>query len=83
MYIGETEKQIETQIRQHLGYIRNKDTRQSTGFHFNSKGHSQDDFKFTVLEQSNSSDLVYRKEREKYLIKEFNSYYRGLNRAPE
>ena len=41
------------------------------------------DKKFTVLEQSKSSDLVYRKEREKYLIKEFNSYYRGLNRAPE
>ena len=41
------------------------------------------DKKFTVLEQSKSSDLVYRKEREKYLMKEFNSYYRGLNRAPE
>ena len=41
------------------------------------------DFKFTVLEQSRSPDLVYRKEREKYHIRQFNSYYRGLNRAPE
>lgn len=83
IYIGETEKQIETRIRQHLGYIRNKVLCQATGFHFNSKGHSQEDMKFTVLEQSKSSDLVYRKKREKYLIKEFNSYYRGLNRTPE
>ena len=39
--------------------------------------------KFTVLEQSMISDLAYRKEREKYLIKEFNSFYKGLNIAPE
>ena len=83
IYIGETEKPIETRIWPHLGDIRNKVINQATGLHFNSKGHSQEDMKFTVLEQSKSSDLVYRKEREQYLIQEFNSYYRGLNRAPE
>ena len=83
IYIGETEKPIETRIRQHMGYIRNKILSQATGFHFNSPGHSSSDMKFTVLEQVRSRDLVYRKEREKYLIKEFNSYYRGLNRSPE
>ena len=83
IYIGETEKPIETRIRQHLGYIRNKVLNQSTGYHFNTKGHSQADMKFIVLEQSKSSDLVYRKEREKFHIKEFNTFYRGLNRSPE
>ena len=83
IYVGETEKAIETRIRQHLGYIRNKIISQSTGSHFNTPGHSVSDFKFTVLEQSRSQDLVYRKEREKYHIRQFNSYYRGLNRAPE
>ena len=61
IYIGETGKQIETRIRQHLGYIRNKEIRQSTGSHFNKQGHSQDDMKFTVLKQSKSLDIVYRK----------------------
>ena len=78
--IGETEKNI---WNQDLGYIRNKLLNQSTWFHFNYKGHSEEDMKFTVLEQSKSSDPVYRKEREKYLIQEFNYFFRGLNRAPE
>ena len=62
IYIGETVKQIETRIRQHLGYIRNKEIRQSTGSHFNTQGHSQDDMKFTVLEKSKSADIVYKKK---------------------
>ena len=62
IHIGETEKQIETRIRQQLGYIRNKETSQSTGSHFNSKGHSQEDMKFTVLEQSKVQILFTEKK---------------------
>jgi hypothetical protein len=29
-----------------------------------------------------SNDDLYRKEREKYFIRKFNTYYRGLNRQP-
>ena len=83
IYIGETEKQIETRICQYLRYIRNKVLNQSTGLNFNYISHSQENIKFSVLEQPRCSDLVYRKEREKFIIKELNSYYRGLNRAPE
>ena len=37
---------------------------------------------FRVLEQARRWDPIYRKEREKYLIRKFNSYYSGLNRPP-
>ena len=53
----------------HLGYIRNKEIRQSTGSHFNTQGHSQDDMKFTVLEQSKRANIVYRKEKRELLDK--------------
>ena len=72
-----------TRVQQHIEYVRNKIISQATGFDFRSPGHSLSDLKFTVLEQVRRWDLVYRKEREKYLPKEFNSYYRGLNRSPE
>ena len=83
IYIGETEHQIKNRIGQHIGYIKNKVITQATGQHFNFPGHSVSDMEFSVLEQPNSWDLVYRKEREKYHIRKFNTYYRGLNRAPE
>ena len=83
IYIGETEKPIETRIRQHIGYIRNKTLNQATGSHFNTPGHTLNDMKFTIIEQAKKQDLVYRKEREKLHIRQFNSFYRGLNRAPE
>ena len=83
IYIGEAEKQIETRIRQHIGYINNGTLSQATGSHFNQPGHPVSDMKFTVIEQSRSQDLVCRKEREKYHIVQFNSYYKGINRAPE
>ena len=83
IYIGETEHLINNRIGQHMKNIRKKGFNQTTGHHFNSPGHSVSDMEFTVLEQSESWDLVYRKDREKYQILKFNSYYRGLNRTPE
>ena len=52
IYIGETEKQIEVRIRQHIGYVRNRVLSQATGAHFNSPGHTVSDMKYSVLEQS-------------------------------
>ena len=45
-------------------------------------GHSLSDMTVTVLEKVKTSDDMYRKEREKYFIRTFNTYYRGLNRQP-
>ena len=74
---------IKERIGQHIGYINNKLVNNATGHHFNTPGHSVSDISFRVLEQARSWDPVYRKEREKYHIRKFNSYYSGLNRAPE
>ena len=54
----------------------------STQEHFNLPGHSLSDMTLTVLEIVKSSDDVYRKEREKYCIRKFNTYYKGLNKQP-
>ena len=83
IYIGETGNPIKERIAQHIGYIKNKVVNKSTGHHFNTPGHSVSDLDFRVLEQARIWDPVYRKEREKYHIRIFNSYYSGLNRAPE
>ena len=32
-----------------------------------------------ILEKVKIRDTLYRKEREKYLIRKFNSYYNGMN----
>ena len=81
-YIGETERSLKDRICEHLGYIRNKNKSQATGYHFNLPGHSQDDFKVTILEKVMKTDPLYRKERESFLIRKVNSYYQGLNRMP-
>ena len=40
------------------------------------------DLSIVILEKVRSSDDLYRKEREKYFIRKFNTYYNGLNRQP-
>jgi hypothetical protein len=69
-------------LADHRGYVNNHDYTKATGDHFNSPGHSLADLTITVLEKVKSSDDLYRKEREKYFIRKFNTFYRGLNRQP-
>ena len=38
--------------------------------------------KFTVVDKMKSTDRIYRQEKEKYFIKQFKSYYYGLNMMP-
>ena len=54
----------------------------ATGIHFNQRGHSVSDVRITILEKMKTSDESYRKERERYLINKFNTYYKGINRMP-
>ena len=54
--------------------------KQATGAHFNLLGHSSDDMQITILEKVKINNEAYRKEREKYHIKIFNTYYKGINR---
>ena len=80
-YVGETKRIVKFRFAEHRGYVNNKDDT-ATGEHFNLPGHSLSDRTLTVLEIVKSSDDVYRKEREKYFIRKFNTYYKGLNKQP-
>jgi hypothetical protein len=61
------------------GYITNQDLTTPIGQHFNSPGHSLSDFSITIFENIRSQDHLYRKEREKYFMRKFNTFYRGVN----
>ena len=81
-YIGETERPLKFRLSDHKGYINGKQMNQPTGAHFNSRGHSISNMKITILEKVKHNDVNYRKERESYLIRKFNSFYKGMNKMP-
>lgn len=80
VYIGETKRMLKFRLADHRGYVVNKDTSKATGAHFNSPGHSLADLTVTVIEQTKRKSDVYRKEREHYFIRKFDTYYNGMNR---
>ena len=81
-YIGETERKLKERLKDHKQYIKSIFPTQATGEHFNEPGHSLSDMTITIIEKVKVNDINYRKEREKFHIKNFNTYYKGLNRQP-
>ena len=81
-YIGETGRQLKERLSDHKQYIKSIFPTQATGEHFNKPGHSLSDLSITILEKVKVNDTNYRKERERFQIKNFNTYFRGLNRQP-
>ena len=81
-YIGVTEHPIRERIYQHIGYARNNMKNRATGEHFNLPGHSTHNMKFTILENVKSRDPLYAREREKLLIRKFNTFHGGINKEP-
>ena len=79
-YIGETEHSLRTRFTQHRGYVNNNQTKRATGYHFNLPGHSVSDMKVTILEKVKYNTEAYRKQREKLLISQFDTFNNGLNR---
>ena len=61
------------------GFFNSEKTDKSTGEHFNRPGHSLSNMTVTILEKIYSNDIFYRKERETYHIRKFNTFDRGLN----
>ena len=82
LYIGETERSLKDRVCEHLGYINTKNKKQPAGEHFNLSGHTKSDLKVTILERVYKYDPQYRKERESFLIRKFNTFYNGLNKKP-
>ena len=81
-YIGESERSIKDRISEHITYIRTKNKSQATGEHFNLPGHSLHDMEAIGLEIVYKKDILYRKERESYLIRKFNTFRKGINKQP-
>ena len=81
-YIGETERSLKYRISEHIGYINTKNKSKATGHHFNLPGHSLSDLKVTAIEKVKKFNTEYRKERESYLIRKFNTFYQGINWMP-
>ena len=79
-YIGESGRPLRYRLAEHRGYIVNNITTTPTGAHFTSPGHGLSDMKVSIIEQVKIQDTLYRKEREKYFINKFNTFYQGMNR---
>ena len=71
---------LKSRVADHHGYVTNKVTSQATGEHFNLPGHSLDDLRVSVVEQTSRKGSAYRKEREHYHIQKFNTFYKGINK---
>ena len=80
--MGESERKLRDRISEHKGYINNKNLSQPTGQHFNLPGHSLNNMNVTILEKVKKMDKMYRREREKYHIRKFNTFYEGMNKTP-
>ena len=78
-YIGETGRIFKYRLDEHRGYINTKDESQPTGAHFNLPGHSLANLKATIIEQVLVNTELYRKERETFYIRKFNTYD-GMNK---
>ena len=67
---------------EHVGYIKSEIVSKATGFHFNLPGHDISHMCVTVLEKVKKCDTMYRKEREHFLIKKFDTFRNGMNKTP-
>ena len=79
-YIGETSRSFRSRLAEHRGYITNRVIDQATGAHFNLPGHSLADMKATIIEHVKKQSDIYRKERENFFIRKFNTFHAGLNK---
>ena len=73
-YIGQTGRLLKHRLSDHRGYVINKVVSKATGAHYNLPGHSLADMRITILEQIKNNNIEYRKDREKYFIRLFNTY---------
>ena len=80
IYIGETGRILKARLLDHRGYINNQVIIATTGGHFNLPGHSLANLKIIILEKVKKNDEMYRKQREKYFINKFNTFYEGINK---
>ena len=78
-YIGFSTQEFRLRIYKHIGYVKNKNISKAMGEHFNLPGHNLSNMKFTIIEKVKSLEPLYGREREKYHIRKFNTFYKGIN----
>ena len=78
-YIGETRRYLKSRLDDHCGYVNNQ-IDNTTGSHYNQLGQSLANLQILILEQVQKRSNAYRKEREEYFIRKFNTVHSGLNR---
>ena len=76
-YIGMT-SDFRERVYKHLGYVRTNVKARTTG----APGPGMNNMKLTILEQMTSTDSLYDREREKVLIRKFNTFHSGINMEP-
>ena len=79
-YIGKTERTLDERVREHIGYVRNKQLHQPTGEHFNQPGHQVHHLRASVLEKVFTKDRKFVETRESLYIREFQTTRYGLNK---
>ena len=80
-YIGKTERTLCERIREHLGYVRNKQIHQTTGDHFNQPGHRLHHLKVAVLERVFKPGRTLIEIRESLYIQTFETETHGINKG--
>ena len=78
-YIGETGRILKYRLADYRGYVNNNMTCQATGQHFNLPGQSLANIDIMIQEQVKKRDPQYRKERERFFIHKFVTFYSGMN----
>ena len=79
-YIGQTSDSLKNRFNQHRGYVRNEVLTKATGSHFNGTGHQISDMQVTIVEKVFNKCEFFRRRRESYFIRKFNSKHKGINR---
>ena len=64
-YVGKTEREFRTRVREHVRYIENGNVSQATGQHFSQRSHNITDFSIAILEKVQTSETLYIEERER------------------
>ena len=78
VYIGETRRLVKFRVANQRGYVSKQETDKATGAHFSMPGHSLADLRVTKVEQTRGKSNEYRKDREHYFIRKFDTYYKGI-----
>ena len=82
-YVGETGQTGEQRCSEHRNTVVqdcHQGTTKPVGEHFQGRGHSVSDMRFTPIEKIYSSNIFVRKTREKRLINQLDMIREGLNK---